>query len=231
MIKFICIFVGLLACFSAQSTTINVCYEEWKPYAYIDELGKKTGTVLDKLKALSGHHQIEFQFEQTSYSRCVEYVRRGVYDFALFTNEEDVLSVLPTPITTWDLTLVVHKDNLDVPLFDGSRPRTVLISHEYQYPKPLMNKLLDVPFKFKKTSYFASNQKEIRQLFKDVLAKDVDAILIDINWANLMISQLNLPLAPLVAPLHSELQYIGYKNTDKNKLEIMKRFMQEYAKP
>lgn len=221
----------LFVSFNASSLTINICYEEWKPYAYIDELGKKSGTVIDRLKALSGKFDIDFTFEQTSYSHCVEFVRRGVYDFALFTNEDDFLANLPTPITTWDLTLVVHEETKLQNIMDGSKKRTLIISHEYQYPPGLIEKLETVPFTFKKSTYFASNKREIAELFKDVIDKKADAILIDINWANLMINQLRLPLVAIPTPLHSELQYIGYSNLAPQKLKIMKDFMAEYAKP
>ena len=218
----------LLFALPVLGQSFNVCFEEWRPFAYTENNLTK-GTVVDKMRKLAKLHNIQFEFLELPYARCLRQIDDGSSDLVLFIDENDGFQMFATAIAYWHITLTIREQDEYVKLFDPQiAGKRIMVSREYHYDSSVYLALENLKARVVKGSYYAISEAEIRNLFRFLTSGHVDAILIDRTWANLMIQQYELPVKLVPEFLISEPQFIGFKSISKSNLIKLKRFMADY---
>ena len=180
-------FVLLLLCFITAkvnaTNTLKICYENWQPYAYLNKDGFFKGSVIEKLLKSSKKHHIQLQLYETPHLRCVNGVRKGVFDIALFVDKYGSLNLLPNKIANWQLALVTRKS---ISLknyrdYTKSKIKTVLIAREYEYPTEMLQRLHLANKEIIKMSYYTNNEMDKYGLFSLIAKDKIDAIDLPLN--------------------------------------------------
>jgi len=223
--------VGILTLvFSMPMTgqTFKVCYEEWRPYAYTEN-NTSVGTIINKMQQVSLKHDLTFEFLELPHSRCLKSVDDGVNDLVLFVDQNDGYEMFPSAISYWHITLAIRESDEYLKLFDPKiAARRIMVSREYHYDNSVYLALESLKARVVKGSYYAISENEIRNLFRFLSGGQVDAIMIDRTWANLMIQRYDLPVKLVPEFLISEPQFVGYKSLTKRSYVKLKAFMADY---
>ena len=207
-----------------NASSYSVCFEEWNPYAYVDEEGEWRGTSVDTIRQALRVKSIDVEFHQMPHSRCTALVKNKEIDFALHVDESDSLFLIQYPVADWALTFVTKQDNTKTyqELITAEKSN-ILISRDYVYPKQLLSKLAKTPVKITKTSFNTESPEEIKRFFAILLSGRVDGILIDKTWADLMIERYEFAAQTYEQIFHHELQFIGYHADRKYKASILEK--------
>lgn len=196
----------------ATKKTISFCFEEWRPFSYINEQNIISGIDVERLKTLLSD-KYTLQFSELPFRRCMKSVQKNLIDFILHIDESDNLSLIKSPLNSWQLTLAVAKENhysLTQILNDSTF--TLLIAEDYEYPPEIKNMFNNFSGKITKRSFYTSNPQATRKLYRLLEKKAVDAILVDKTWAEEQIKTLQIPVKLIDEVIHSEPQFIGYAN-------------------
>lgn len=230
--KYILLLVFLLITTCAHAKTIRVCYEEWRPLAYVDSAGSVKGTVIEQLYLLSKKHNVAFVFDELPYNRCINLAKAGQYQFTLFIDNNDKLRRLTTPIALWHLAVVVPKRSLLTSTESlGTHINSMLLSRDYGYPDELLSLLKENQITPKYVSYYAANDKEVAAVFLPVEKGLIDAMLVDRLWAQESISRLALDLKVLSPDLIQVPQYVGFFSPDGESLQLMQKVLADFQLP
>ncbi|NVK25518.1 MAG: hypothetical protein HWE10_11365 [Gammaproteobacteria bacterium] len=190
------------------------------------ENGQSIGVVVDKLKAGMIANNASVSFSDYPHGRCVESVRMGKVDFALFVDQQDRLAMLDEPLADWDLAVVSHTKIDAEQDFQAEQFNKVIIARDYEYPPELMRKLKTFNKSLIRKSYFFTKDEEITALFELLKRGRADALVVDQVWANYMKNKLNLDIHVSDWTLYSEPQYVGYNESlDSKKLSLMNQIL------
>lgn len=224
----ICIFSSIMLATVANAASYSVCFEEWNPYAYLDEKGEGQGTSVDTIRQALSRKEINVTFRQMPHSRCVALVKNKEIDFALHVDESDGLFLIQYPVADWALTFVTKQNNaMTFEELISNEDSSILISRDYDYPKLLLSKLGETPVKITKTSFSTESPEEIKRFFSILLSGRVDGILVDKTWADLMIRRYQFPAQTYEQLFHREAQFIGYHTDRKYKASVLEKAIKD----
>lgn len=136
---------GLLALVTASSHaagSFTVCFEEWPPYAQVNQAGQAYGPSIDIYRQVLRRAGIPaVTFKEMQYNRCSEQVRQGLIDMKLFVLDGELPGQpqLHEATEYWQIAAIVRQDSplqQYQGLADFERSRLALITG-YLYPEPL----------------------------------------------------------------------------------------------
>lgn len=186
---------GLLALVTASSHaagSFTVCFEEWPPYAQVNQAGQAYGPSIDIYRqALQQVGIPAVTFKEMQYNRCSEQVKQGLTDMKLFVldNELPGQPQLHEATEYWQIAAIVRKDS---PLqhyqglADFEQARVALITG-YLYPEPLHT--------FIRTHAWPATDPN--QAYRLIASKRVDAVFLDLLAFEQSNRSLRLPLRAL----------------------------------
>jgi len=103
---------------SASATTLTIAhYEDYKPYAYVDQNGRSQGMLVDIWRLWADKRKAELKFVPARLSRCLEMVKNGEVDIVigLFRSDErDAFLDFSAPLIHNVDTNLYVKDSLNV---------------------------------------------------------------------------------------------------------------------
>ncbi|WP_448564590.1 hypothetical protein [Thalassotalea ganghwensis] len=209
--------------FAKNVSSVDVCYEEWRPYAFKDEKGDFHGVTINKLRNRAEQLGITLTFFELPFSRCAIGTKGGIYDVALFVDDTDELTLIPKPIAYWDIAVVTHKDKplLSKNAFENPNIKRVLLGRDYIYPAAMLEQLDSLEKVLVTASYYIRGDRDIPRVFSYLMAGQVDAMLIDKAWAEQVMPYYKLPLVSSSWLLYQQPQYAGYGSLGKSKLAVI----------
>lgn len=101
--------VGLATATAARAEQLRVCFEEWAPFAMIDD-GQAGGLmieIMDRAFAAAGHTA---NYSQQPYLRCIANVRGGSFDAMLMTSDEQGLAPTTISVAFWEVGVIAKPD-------------------------------------------------------------------------------------------------------------------------
>ncbi|TPH17686.1 transporter substrate-binding domain-containing protein [Litorilituus lipolyticus] len=223
----IIIFCIASTCVVAQeSNNLNICYEEWRPFAFTENKVIK-GETIAKLQGASGSLGITFNFYELPFKRCLTLVKKGLIDFALFVDNKDGLTLFNHAIAYWNITAVTAEklsfyDIKEIQAFQNSR---IIIAQDYEYPKEFTEFIATLNSHIMPVSYYVTNPREDVALFSLLINDRADIMFVDSSWAHQIKSKYKLPLNISPFIIHGSPQYIGYGNTSNEKIEVMRSLL------
>lgn len=207
----------------------SFCFEEWTPYAYLNEQGQAAGESIDLLQQRLLPTGIHAVFKQFPYQRCIELAKNKKIDFVLYVDASDGLELMTPAIADWELTFAVRQDSsFSMAEIANSIGLKVLVARDYTYPDKLLAKMAHWPLNISKASFETENAQQVKRLFSILTSGRVDAILIDKVWADLMIATYKLPVKLLKEAVHVEPQFIGYHKDNQAKAEVVSALLQQH---
>lgn len=225
MLRILILISLIITTFQSRATdSISFCYEEWTPYAY-REKGKSRGEIIERLIRNLRSHSVTAEFYEYPFSRCVFEVREGRVDFSLFVDHNDNLKIIEHNIVNWQLAVVSSNKILTKKRFleNGSG---VIISNDYEYPEKVKLMLDSNNKQVFPTSYFVTNELEIRALFNLIIKQHAEHMVVDKVWAQNLIKKHQLSVVVSDWNLTSVPQYIGYsKHTKQNKVDLVESLL------
>lgn len=218
----LCIFfIFLFKSFQSNAEiSISFCYEEWTPYAYTKD-SVHTGYIIEQVAKGLQSQSITAEFFEYPFSRCILEVNKGKVDFALFVDYEENIKILEQKIVDWQLAVVSTNKALNKQVFLNSDGAGVIIANDYEYPDQMINLLKMNKKNLLPTSYFFTNEHEVRALFSLLTKEHADFMIADRVWSLQLIEKYNLPLFISDWDLITVPQYIGFSEftpSDKVKL-------------
>lgn len=214
---------------SRAEGTITFCYEEWTPYAY-RENGKSTGEIIERLIRDMQSQSMTAEFYEYPFSRCVFEVREGRVDFSLFVDYNDNLKIIEHNIVNWQLAVVSANRILTKKGFLENDSR-VVISNDYEYPENVKLILDKHNKKVFPTSYFVTNELEVKALFNLIIKQHAEQMVADKVWAQSLIKKYELAVFVSEWNLTSVPQYIGYsKHTKQSKIDLVNSILASWPK-
>lgn len=143
----------------ASNKTISFCFEEWRPFSYSNEQNIISGIHIERLKTLLSDKYTQ-KFSELPFRRCKKSVQQGLINFILHVDESDKLYLIKYPLSSWQLTFAVPKDNHNsLSQILNNSALTLLIAEDYEYPLEINKMLGDFPGKITKRSFYTSNPK------------------------------------------------------------------------
>lgn len=202
----------LLSSFQSLSTELNVCYEEWRPYAYKTKSGIYTGVILDKLLKTAKSTDIQLVLHELPHTRCIEAVKGKKMDFALFVDVNDGLNLLNKKLSTWELAIATRAGEMpsEEQKLSAQYIKNITIARDYVYPEALNKLLVQLNKPIIKVSHYVQQKEDAYRIFRALLDYRVDAMVVDRVWANNVKSELSLPFEVSTWTLHKEPQFVGY---------------------
>ncbi|KAF7771220.1 hypothetical protein PCIT_a4281 [Pseudoalteromonas citrea] len=207
------------SCVFAQSEEYSFCFSRWWPFSFVEQDSVAKGIQVDLLTYALSTANISASFTELPYKRCIDDVQGGKYDFTLHIDSSDSLNLVEHMVSVWEMALAVNVNNRHLTLEKiKSLPFfSVVIAQEYPYPDEVIEVLSDIKAVIIKRSYYEGSDEDARALFDILASNRVGAILIDKRWAEKTIAQFNLPVAILPELVHSERQFIGFTDSNKQK--------------
>lgn len=230
--KFCCVMLSFLLTYplvglAKDSSELSICFEEWRPYAYMNASKVAKGVVIKQLNTHAKALNIKLTLLELPNTRCIYSVKAGDIDIALFTDPSDGLTLLPQVVTNWDIIVVSRaaeaiKTKTD---FEDPKIESVMIARDYIYPKPLLDLLTSYNKRVVKASYYITKEHDITRVFSYVLDGRVDSMLVDRKWAES--AKINMKLDIVLGNwiVHREPQYAGYSKLSPNKILIVKQLL------
>jgi len=202
----------LLFSFQSWSTELNVCYEEWRPYAYKTKSGIYTGIILDKLLNTAKNNDIQLRLHELPHPRCIESVKSNKMDFALFVDNNDGLKLLNKKLSNWELAIATRVGEMpsEEQKLVAQHINKITIARDYVYPDALNDLLAQLQKPVIKVSHYIQKKEDAYRIFRALLDYRVDAMVVDRVWANNVKSELSLPFEVSTWTLHKEPQFVGY---------------------
>lgn len=209
-------------------SSVDVCYEEWRPYAFKDAQGDFQGITIDKLRRRAEELSLHLVINELPFTRCVLGTKGGIYDVALFVDDTDELSLLPQAIASWDIAVITHKDHplVNEKAFENPKIRRVLLARDYTYPAAMLEQLDTLDKVLVTASYYIRGDRDIPRVFSYLMAGQVDAMLIDKAWAEQVMPYYKLPLVSSSWLLYQQPQYAGYGSRGKTKLAVLNKLFE-----
>ena len=199
---------------------MSFCYEEWQPYAYVDENKENTGITVNYLKRKLTVANIRYQFTELPFPRCREAVLSGQLDFILHIDDTDNFQMLDHAISHWQLTFAVSMNStLTFDDIINSQGLKVLMARSYNYPLTLEDKLRSMAAKTIKVSFYTSEIVALKRLFHRLTVGQGDAMVVDKIWAQKVIEQHQLPIKLFDQIVVSVPQFIGYNRGNEQKAQ------------
>lgn len=211
---------------SAKHKRISLCYESWRPFAYIENQQSK-GIVINKLNRAAAKSQAQLIFHELPFKRCVKKVKQGIIDFTLFVDQQDELALLNQVISHWQIA-AVSKPSLILPskqaLLELSDARFI-ISQDYQYPENFNSFIKQLSGEIMGVSYYVKDKQEAVALFSIITNNRADIMFVDKTWASFLKTKYDLAINISSFSLYSMPQYIGYGNISKDKINLMNKVL------
>lgn len=209
-----------------ESNNLNVCYEEWRPFAFTENQVVK-GEAITKLKEASGSLGITLNFYELPFKRCITLVKKGLIDFALFVDQKDGLTLFKHAFAYWNIAAVTAEklsfyDLKDLQALQNSR---IIIAQDYDYPIEFTEFIATLNGHVMPVSYYVTNPREDVALFSLLINDRADIMFVDASWAQQIKLKYKLPLKISPFTIHRSPQYIGYGNTSNEKVELMRSLL------
>lgn len=217
------LFVPLLS-----ANEYDVCYEEWRPFAFKKSSGAFVGTIIEPLIESAKINGVVINLHELPHSRCLELVRNNTIDYALFVDDSDQLKKLNIPLASWNISLVTRQGERYNTLLDlkNSEANSVVIGRNYHYPEKVMQVLNGLNKKILTSSYYVDDEVKIRNLFRVLTEERADVMVMDRSWALTLKVLYKLPIEVAVWTLHSETQYMGYQEQSLESVTQMTKVIQ-----
>lgn len=198
---------------ASEVSKMSFCYEEWQPYAYVDEKKQHVGFSVNDLKQKLAAANLPYLFTELPFPRCKQAVISGQIDFILHIDAADDLNMISQPIALWQLTFAVN-DNSTMNFEDivNTKGLKVLIARSYVYPEELEEKLVSMAAKVIKVSYYTGEKTALNRFFQRLAVGQGDLMVVDKLWAQQVARQYQLPIKVLEPVIISVPQYIGYQS-------------------
>ncbi len=195
---------------------MSFCYEEWRPYAFLDESKQDNGVTIDYLKQKLIAANIRYKFSELPFHLCKQAVISKKIDFILHVDENDNLALIKEPISDWELTFAVTRENeLTFEEIIASQNLRIIIARSYNYPKVLEEKMIEMSAKIVKVSFYTGEATATKRLFHRLTAGQGDTMVVDRVWAQQIIKQNQLPIKVFDKLIVSVPQYIGYSTENQ----------------
>ncbi len=210
-------FVGLILLSSpliaAKQPVLSFCYEEWQPYAYVDQQGDHQGLSIDLIWQKLNAANLDYQFHQLPFPRCQLEVLSGHIDFIMYVDDTDSeFHLLSFPISYWQLTFAVAQENsMDFNELTASQGMKIIIARSYNYPGVLEKKLKQMSAQTVRVSYYTGELVALKRLFHRLTVGQGQAMVVDKVWAQQIVKKYQLPIRVFDQVLVSVPQYIGFK--------------------
>lgn len=128
--------VGALTPALGHADDIAFCFEEWRPFSYVDETGALAGIQIEIDRTALDRAGLTASYEELPYSRCVAAVEAGTYDAMLLTSDEPSLVESAASTVLWQVGVLVNEaypaDSFDG--LDDFTGTTVGLVQGYEYP-------------------------------------------------------------------------------------------------
>ena len=221
--------VMLAVCFSltlwlspSHARTLTLCYDNWKPYAFIDAHNHITGITIDILQAAAKNLGHDLRPVYSSYDACRRLVRSGNVDIKLFSSgdEDQDLPHLAQSTEYWLVAAIVRADHPDsrftgMHMFAG---QTAGLVQGYVYPE-VTNRFKD--WKDIHASLESETNLNLLQLGR------VDVTFDDYYWLQDEISQRKAPMKVLLPIISAIPQYTIFASKDQ---ALARQFDKEISK-
>lgn len=177
---------------SHAAGTFTVCFEEWPPYAQLNQAGQAYGPSIDIYRqALQQVGIPAVTFKEMQYNRCSEQLKQGLADMKLFVLDDELPGQpqLHEATEYWQIAAIVRQDS---PLqhyqglVDFERARLALITG-YLYPEPLHTFI----------SARAWPASDPSHTYRQIASRRVDAVFLDLLAFEYRNRTLRLPLRAL----------------------------------
>ncbi|WP_018150726.1 substrate-binding periplasmic protein [Leeia oryzae] len=208
---FVAVLVSCLAWFPpVQARTLTMCYDNWKPYAFIDAHDHITGITIEILQTAAKTLGHDLRPVYSSYDACRRLVRSGNVDIKLFSSgdEDQDLPHLARSTEYWLIAAVVPAESpqtsfSDMRMFAG---KTAGLVQGYVYPDS-MTQFKD--WKSIHTSLESETNMNLLQLGR------IDVTFDDYYWLKDEISQRKAPLKVLLPIISAIPQYTIFAKKDQ----------------
>ena len=212
-----------------EKMVIDLCYEEWKPFAY-EENGINKGVVVDNLtKAAKKITNLTLRISELPHARCVHLVEKGFVDFALFVDNSEGLILSDKKLVDWNIAAITRVNNPleSIDELVELTNSTFIISQGYEYPELFLAFLQKLSGRITSVSYYLTNDIEAIQLFSLITKGQADVMFVDKLWAHQLKKIHNLEISISPFSVHIEPQYIGHSKTSKEKVEIINKLLND----
>lgn len=185
----------------AAGRQLNVCYDDWAPYAYTGAGKKAAGITVDILNEAARSQNLRLNYVYTTYDACRKMVRLGKIDAKLFTSpdEDEDLPRLNTVTEYWMLSAIVRKESpyQHYSGLDMFRGASVGLVNGYVYPD-----------EFKRNHQWQPvYDYESSSLLRQLVVGRIDATFDDLFWLQEQIREKRLPLKVLLPVIQAVPQY------------------------
>lgn len=165
-------FIGNLA---QAEPTLQACFEDWRPYQYIDMEGAASGLSVDLTRQVLADLGHKVEFSAMPYKRCLTQVLAGKADILVSSQGEEGLVIAKNHKVVWALGFMVRPEDFgqtwtDLAEFNG---KTIGIVQQFQYPDSLDAQ----------AQWHYHRAPDDRLNLKMLALKRVDVVMTDVPWA------------------------------------------------
>ncbi|MBI3146672.1 MAG: transporter substrate-binding domain-containing protein [Pseudogulbenkiania sp.] len=184
--------LALVTASSHAAGAFTVCFEEWPPYAQVNQAGRAYGPSIDIYRqALRQAGIPAATFKEMQYNRCSEQLKQGLIDMKLFVLDDELPGQpqLHEATEYWQIAAIVRQDSPlqhYQSLNDFERARLALITG-YLYPEPLHT--------FISTRSWPATDPS--HAYRQIASRRVDAVFLDLLAFEYSNRSLRLPLRSL----------------------------------